>query len=115
MSQTCRCDKLNSNEIEAIQAQIPTAQALDKLSLFFSALKDPTRLKILHALFVSNMCVCDIAATLNMSQSAISHQLKILRQADLVGFEKQGKSVFYFLADEHVHTIINQSYSHIME
>ncbi len=115
LTPTCTCEKLEATEIVYVQDQLPAVEAIEKLSEFFAALKDPTRLRILHALFVSSMCVCDIASTLGMSQSAISHQLKILRQAALVRYEKRGKSVFYYLADDYVHSTINQSYTHIME
>ena len=72
-------------------------------------------LEILFALFESEMCVCDIAETLNMTQSAISHQLKILKQSKLVGNRREGKSIIYYLADDHVRTIIAQGMSHISE
>ena len=76
---------------------------------------DSTRIRILFVLFESEMCVCDLAETLHMTQSAISHQLKILKQAKLVNNRREGKSVFYSLADEHVRTIIDQGREHIEE
>lgn len=88
---------------------------IQSLSDFFNAIKDPTRLKILHALFVHEMCVNDIAATLAMSQSAISHQLRLLRKTSLVKYEKKGKMVYYSLKDDHVHTIISQAIEHSYE
>ena len=81
----------------------------------FKVFGDSTRIKILFALFESEMCVCDIAETLNMTQSAISHQLKILKQSKLVGNRREGKSIIYYLADDHVRTIIAQGMSHISE
>ena len=74
-----------------------------------------TRIKILYALFESEMCVCDIAQLLNMTQSAISHQLRSLKQSKLVKYRREGKTVFYSLADAHVRTIINQGLEHVEE
>jgi len=76
---------------------------------------DTTRIKILYALFASEMCVCDIAALINMTQSAISHQLRILKQARLVKYRKDGKIVYYSLDDEHVKQIFDQGLHHITE
>ncbi|MBR1822032.1 MAG: helix-turn-helix transcriptional regulator, partial [Clostridia bacterium] len=73
------------------------------------------RIRILYVLFESEMCVCDIAELLNMSQSAISHQLRVLKQARLVRNRREGKTVYYFLADDHVRTIIGQGMEHITE
>lgn len=76
---------------------------------------DTTRIKILYALFTSEMCVCDIAVLLNMTQSAISHQLRVLKQARLVKYRKEGKVVYYSLDDEHVKQIFDQGLIHITE
>ena len=76
---------------------------------------DPTRIRILYVLGQSEMCVCDISTLVGASQSAISHQLKLLRQADLIKPRRVGKTVFYSLADEHVRTIINNGMEHISE
>ena len=85
------------------------------LADFYKAFADGTRVKILYVLQKSEMCVCDLAQSLNMNQSAISHQLKILKQAKLVTGRREGKSVIYSLADEHVRTIIDQGREHIEE
>ena len=82
---------------------------------FFKVFGDVTRLKLLSVLFHSEMCVCDLAKTLNMTQSAISHQLRILKQMKLVKNRREGKTVFYSLADGHIKTIINQGMEHIQE
>ncbi len=111
----CDCQIIHHDIVDEVKKQIPKKSDIDMLSNFYSALKDPTRLKILHALFVSKMCVCDIAALLNMTQSAISHQLKVLKTVHLVDYDKQGKVVYYFLKDDHIRTIINQSLKHIKE
>ena len=85
------------------------------LRKFFKVFGDVTRLKLLSVLFHSEMCVCDLAKTLNMTQSAISHQLRILKQMKLVKNRREGKTVFYSLADGHIKTIINQGMEHIQE
>ena len=85
------------------------------LAELFKVFGDSTRIKILYVLFESEMKVCDISDTLNMTTSAISHQLKILKRAKLVKFRKSGKNVIYSLADEHVRTIIGQGMDHILE
>ncbi len=85
------------------------------ISELFKVFGDTTRVKILYALFAAEMCVCDIAVLLNMSQSAISHQLRVLKQARLVKFRRQGKVVYYSLNDEHVKQIFDQGLTHINE
>ncbi|MBE5838941.1 ArsR/SmtB family transcription factor [Butyrivibrio sp.] len=94
---------------------MPDEDELYDLAELFKVFGDSTRIKILFALFEEEMCVCDIADTLNMTQSAISHQLRILKQSKLVGNRREGKSVIYFLADDHVRTIIDQGLNHIEE
>lgn len=81
----------------------------------FKALGDYTRVRILHALSVSELCVCALAEVLEMSQSAISHQLRLLRAARLVRYRKEGKNVFYALDDKHVETLLQQGFAHISE
>ncbi|MFW6181922.1 MAG: ArsR/SmtB family transcription factor, partial [Spirochaetota bacterium] len=78
-------------------------------------LGDTTRIKIMHALFVSEMCVCDLSELLGVSQSAVSHQLKLLRQAGLVRHRREGKMMFYSLKDEHVQQIVGQGLQHVLE
>ena len=86
-----------------------------KLSLFFKAISDETRIKILYSLSQHELCVCDIAALLNMTVSAISHQLRILKQAELVRFDKRGKVVYYSLSDHHVNIVFSNALEHILE
>jgi DNA-binding transcriptional ArsR family regulator len=85
-----------------------------RLAEVFKVLGDPTRIRILYALSKCNMCVCDIAETLDMTQSAISHQLRILRGLRLVRYRKEGKSVFYSLDDDHILQLFNQGMEHVM-
>ena len=94
---------------------MPAEDVLYDLGDFFKLLGDGTRIKILNALFYSEMCVCDIAALLGMTQSAISHQLRVLKQGRLVKHRKEGKSVYYSLDDEHIKHIIEQGLTHIKE
>ena len=95
--------------------QMPDEDELYDLSELFKVFGDPTRIRILFVLFGAELCVCDLAEALHMTQSAISHQLRILKQAKLVASRREGKSVFYFLADDHVRTIIDQGREHIEE
>ncbi len=98
-----------------VKLEMPDEEALYDLAELFKVFGDTTRIRILYVLFESEMCVCDIAELLNMSQSAISHQLRVLKQAKLVGNRREGKTIYYFLADDHVRTIIGQGMEHIEE
>ena len=101
--------------IDRVQGEMPAAEHLYDLSELFKSLGDQTRLKILFALSEHEMCVCDIAALLDMTQSAISHQLRILKQIDLVKNRRDGKTIFYSLSDGHITTILSQGLEHIEE
>ena len=101
--------------LEMVRRELPTDELLCDLSDLFKIFGDTTRCKILFALFESEMCVCAIAELLGMTQSAISHQLRILKDADLVGRRRQGKTIYYFLSDDHVRTIIAQGFEHLIE
>ena len=105
-------DKETANEIEN---KMPEESELYELADLFKVFGDSTRIKILYVLFENEMCVYDIANILNMTQSAISHQLRILKQNRLVRFRKEGKTVLYTLADEHVFTILRQGIEQIEE
>lgn len=85
------------------------------LAELFKVFGDSTRIRILYVLFEKEVCVCDLAQTLNMTQSAVSHQLKILKQSKLVKARREGKSIFYSLADDHVRLIIDQGMEHVEE
>ena len=112
-----QCDYMHLHEkvIEQVQEEMPEEEILYDLAELFKVFGDSTRIKILYVLFQSEMCVCDIAQLLNMSQSAISHQLRVLKQAQLVKYRREGKTVFYSLADAHVNTILNQGLEHLEE
>ena len=112
---TCEEHELHREEIEAGRRNMPPELELYRLSDFFKVLGDSTRIKILFAIDGGALCVCDIAELVGMTKSAVSHQLKILRGADLVTYKKVGKNVFYELADDHVRHIIECALEHIRE
>ena len=101
--------------IEHVERDMPSEETLYDLAELFKVFGDTTRIRILYVLFEAEMCVCDIAEILNMTQSAISHQLRVLKQARLVRSRREGKQIYYFLADDHVRTIIGQGMDHITE
>ena len=101
--------------VQSANEKMPDLDELYDLAELFKVFGDSTRIRILFVLFQSEMCVCDLAAALDMNQSAISHQLRILKQARLVSGRREGKSVIYSLADDHVRTIIDQGREHIEE
>ena len=105
----------DSGIIEKVNETMPDEGILYDLAELFKIFGDSTRIKILYVLFESEMCVFDISQLLNMSMSAISHQLRILKQAQLVKFRREGKTVFYSLADDHVRTIIGNGMDHLCE
>lgn len=111
----CEYMHVHEDVVKKVNEQMPDEEALYDLAELFKIFGDSTRIRILYALFESEMCVCDIAQLLGMSQSAISHQLRCLKQSKLVKYRRDGKTVFYSLADGHVRTIINQGMEHIME
>ena len=94
---------------------IPDEATVYGLADLFKVFGDPTRIRILYALSAGELCVCDIASVLNMTQSAISHQLRVLKQIKLVKFRREGKTVYYSLADAHVETILSQGLEHVQE
>ncbi len=106
---------LNDTTIRQVEDRMPPQEELQDLGEFFKVFGDVTRLKILYVLLCSEMCVYDIAALLGMSQSAISHQLRVLKQMDLVKNRRDGKTIFYSLADSHIVTILSQGLDHIEE
>lgn len=111
------CDfyQVHEDVVRAVNEKMPDEDELYDLAEIFKVFGDSTRIRILYVLFESEMCVCDLAQLLNMNQSAISHQLRILKQNRLVKSRREGKAVFYFLADGHVRTIMDQGLEHIQE
>ena len=101
--------------VRELTARLPSENRLDMLEELFKIFGDSTRIKILYVLHEGELCVCDIAAVLSMTQSAVSHQLRILRHNRLIKSRRNGKNIYYSLADEHVHTIISMGIEHIDE
>ena len=106
---------VHEDTVARVLADMPSDEHLYDLAELFKIFGDSTRIRILYALFEEEMCVCDIAQLLNMTQSAISHQLRLLKQSKLVKNRRDGKTVYYSLADDHVRTVINQGMDHIRE
>lgn len=111
----CTCSTIHEDVVEKVRASIPQEETLYDLAELFKVFGDSTRIRILCVLFETEMCVCDIAALLNMTQSAISHQLRVLKNARLAKYRKEGKVVYYSLDDEHVKQIFDQGLIHIKE
>lgn len=111
------CDELiiHEDRVQTLQKDLPGEGDFQEMADLFKVFSDPGRAKILYALDRMEMCVCDLACLLGASQSAVSHQLRVLRQANLVTYRREGRVVYYSLADEHVTTIYNQAYEHIHE
>ena len=106
---------INPRAVSAARAALPDTVELTHMGDFFKVLGDPTRLRILHALAAGELCVCDLSDVLDMSISAVSHQLSVLRQARLVGYRRDGKVVFYFLVDRHVRDLLESMRVHLAE
>jgi len=111
----CDCHEVHPEHVVEIMKRLPDEDELYDLAELFKVFGDSTRIRILSALYGEELCVCDIAEVLNMNQSAISHQLKILKQAKLVKNRREGKQVYYSLDDNHVSTIIAMGLEHIEE
>ena len=111
----CECHSIHADKLQLVEDTLPPEDDIYEVAELFKVFGDSTRIRILFVLFEAEVCVCDLAETLNMTQSAISHQLRILKQSKLVKCRREGKSVFYSLADDHVKTIIAQGLEHIEE
>ena len=111
----CEVKKLHPARLKVVRASMPDEDEIVDLAELFKVFGDSTRMRILFALSGTEICVCDLAEALSMTQSAVSHQLRILKQAHLIGNRREGKSIYYFLADDHVRTIIGTGLEHIEE
>ena len=111
----CEENIIHNDLVKLVREKLPAENDMQDLAELFKIFGDTTRIRILFVLFEEEVCVCDLAETLGMTQSAISHQLKMLKSSGLVRARRRGKSVFYSLADDHVRTIIAQGWDHIME
>ncbi|RGY96471.1 metalloregulator ArsR/SmtB family transcription factor [Clostridium sp. AM58-1XD] len=112
-----QCDLISVHQdiVDQVNRVMPDEEKLQDLADFFRIFADSTRIRILYLLSQSEMCVCDIASLLNMGQSAISHQLRVLKQMRLVKYRREGKTVFYSLSDGHIQTILAQGLEHVEE
>ena len=111
----CEENIIHNDLVKLVREKLPAENDMQDLAELFKIFGDTTRIRILFVLFEAEVCVCDLAETLGMTQSAISHQLKMLKSSGLVRARRRGKSVFYSLADEHVLTIISQGLEHVEE
>lgn len=112
--EVCSINEIDSASIAAVQSQALPDRTVERLSRLFSAFSDPTRLRILHALTIANeLCVCDLAAIAELSVSAVSHQLRLLRDRDLVQARRDGRMVYYSLADRHVTALMGTGVEHV--
>jgi DNA-binding transcriptional ArsR family regulator len=111
----CDCNVIHEETVDKVRSNMPDEENLLDLADLFKVFGDSTRVKIICALFESELCVCDIAALLGMTKSAISHQLRVLKQAKLIRNRRDGKVVYYSLDDEHVKNIFDQGLSHVSE
>lgn len=111
----CDCDVIHEEVVDKVREMMPPAKDFYDLANLYKMFSDNTRVRILWALNCNEMCVCDLAVLLNMTKSAISHQLKSLRLANLVKYDKQGKVVYYSLADSHIKEIFEKGFEHVHE
>ena len=113
---TCQEEELHPEAIHRVREKLPQDEVLNDLAELFKIFGDSTRVKILYALLeAEELCVCDIASLMDVTQSAVSHQLRVLKSSKLVKFRKEGKTVYYSLADDHVCRILSQGMEHICE
>lgn len=112
-----RCEEhvVHTDKVRQVMDRMPDEDTLFDLSELFKVFGDSTRVRILFALFEEDICVCDLAESLGMTQSAVSHQLRILKNAKLVNGRRDGRQIIYYLADDHVRTIIGQGLEHVRE
>jgi ArsR family transcriptional regulator len=111
----CECVIVHEDVVETVKKELPEDETLYDLAELFRVFADSTRIKILYALFEAELCVCDLSRLTGMSQSAVSHQLRTLKDSKLVKFRREGKTVYYSLADQHVRTLIGNGMEHLME
>lgn len=111
----CNVTIIHEDILEKVKEEITNDEVIYNTANIFKVLSDPTRLKIINALMLSEMCVCDISALLNMSQPAVSHHLKTLRQTRLIKYRRDGKSAYYSLDDDHIKNMFDQCITHVKE
>lgn len=112
---SCDCDIIHHDKVEKLKKKVKTQEIINDMTKLYKTMADDTRMKIIDILKEDEVCVCDISVLLNMTKSAVSHQLRYLRENNLVKFRKEGKVVLYSLADEHVEKMYTLCLEHIME
>ncbi len=110
---TCDCNVIHEEAVKYISSVLPPPEVTGRAATFFKVLGDPTRVRMIWALSRREMCVCDLANVMGMTKSAVSHQLSTLRNANLVSFRREGKTVYYSLADEHVKHMLESGMEHV--
>lgn len=110
---TCQVQCIHEDAVSFVRGRLPDQEEAQRLAALFRVMGDPTRVRIIQALSLRELCVCDLSAVLKMSQSAVSHQLRVLRQERLVKYRKTGKMVFYSLDDVHVITLFREGQAHV--
>ena len=113
--ESCNCSYIHEDILSRVKEHLPKEEVLYELAEIFKVFGDSTRIKILCALFEGEMCVCDISTLLDMTQSAVSHQLSVLRQNRIIKYRRSGKNIYYSLDDEHIQLIFDAGLAHIME
>lgn len=111
----CLCSVIHEDVVQTVKRDLPPNESIFSVSGLFRVLGEETRLNIICALGISEMCVCDIAALLSMSSSAISHQLRILKESKIIKSRREGKVVYYSLADEHIEKLLKIAFEHVTE
>ncbi len=114
-SETCECSVIHEDAVALVRSRMPEEDPIYEVAELFKVFGDSTRARIICALSISELCVCDLSCLLNMTQSAISHQLRILKQARIVKNRRSGKSVYYSLDDEHIRQLFGTAFEHVME
>ena len=115
LDSSCDCNVIHASEVDGVKKQMLCDEVLIEMADFYRALSDYTRIKIISAFSVGELCVCDISSVLGMTKSAVSHQLSALKEMNLVKSEKRGKEVWYSLADKHVEEVFAVSLTHVLE
>jgi len=111
----CAVTVVDREKIRRVSAALPSPEVVEDIAETFKVLGDPTRLRIILALLIDELCVCDLSELIGLSQSAISHQLRVLRNLKLVKFRKQGKMVYYSLDDDHIRNLVREASNHVRE
>lgn len=114
-SEVCDCNVIHEDAVAKVRANMPEEDPVYEVAELFKVFGDSTRARIICALTISELCVCDLSAILNMSQSAVSHQLRILKQSRIVKNRRAGKAVYYSLDDDHIKNLFSIAFEHIME